>query len=207
MRRLLSTTALAVACLSLSSIASASTIIDFESPLAGLDVLTNQLSGLSFSNTSVLASGSIGGTLNEFEFPPRSGTNVVSDTGGSLTITFDSPLLTVGGYFTHLTGLTFQAFDLFNTSLGSVSSSFANNLLTSGDSGSSPNEFLQFTSALGIKSVTITGDPGGGSFTLDDLTLTDLPLQSTPIPEPSTIVLVLGGLAPLLRHYRARRSR
>ena len=204
MRRLLSATALAIACLSLSSTASASTI-DFES-FSDLDVLTNQLSGLLFSNATVLTAGV---SLNEFEFPPKGGTNVVSDSGGSLTITFASPLLTVGGFFTYLTSLslTFQAFDAGNTLIGSVSSAFASNLALTGDAGSSANEFLQFTSASGIKSVTITGAPGGGSFTLDDLTLTDLPLQSTPIPEPSTIVLVLGGLAPLLRHYRARRSR
>ena len=42
----------------------------------------------------------------------------------------------------------------------------------SGDTGSSPNTFLQVSAAAGISYVVITADPNGGSFALDDLTIT-----------------------------------
>src|SRR5580698_6525806 len=75
----------------------ADTIIDFESLNDG-DLVTNQYPGLTFSNTIVLSAGI---SLNEFEFPPHSGTNVVSDNGGPMTITFFPPIQSFSGYFTY----------------------------------------------------------------------------------------------------------
>jgi hypothetical protein len=170
--------------------------IDFED-LADGDSVTNQYPGLTFSNAVVLTAGI---SLNEFEFPARSGSNVISDDGGPILISFATPLRSFGGYFTYLTPLTLTAFDASVNPLGSISSSFLNNLALSGDPGSSPNELLQFSSPLGISSVALTGDSLGGSFTLDDVTI-------DPVPEPGTLALLGLGLAGLARHrWLKRRS-
>lgn len=162
--------------------------ITFEGLASGA-LITNQFLGLVFSNATVLTSGI---DLNEFEFPPFSGTNVVFDDGGPISILFSAPVFSVGGYFTYVTPVTIAAFDALNNPLGSISSTFLNNLALSGDPGSSPNEFLQLNSVSGISGITITGDPFGSSFTLDNLTYS----TTSPIPEPSTVSLILvGGLA------------
>lgn len=184
-----------------SQILSAS-VIDFEG-LPDSTILTDQYPGLTFSNAIILTAGI---SLNEFEFPPHSGTNVVSDNGGPMTIMFSSPILSFGGYFTSLEPLAVTAFDRSNTILDSSTSQFSNNLAClegppcSGDLGSSPNEFIQVTSALGISSVTIEGDPAGGSFTLDDATIT--PLPNAAVPEPSSILSFLTGMAVLAAFRR-----
>jgi hypothetical protein len=81
-----------------------------------------------------------------------------------------------------------------------VSSPFAINELISGDAGSAPNELLQLAYA-GIAYVTMTGNPAGGSFTLDDFTYTP---AVQPVPEPGTIGLLLLGGCGVLRARRAR---
>ena len=173
-------------------------IPDFEG-FADSTILTSQYPGLTFSNTIVLTAGI---SLNEFEFPPFSGTNVASDNGGPISISFDSPVLSFGGYFTYLTQLSLTAFDSGNNQVHQVFSLFNNNLAClagppcSGDPGSSPNEFLQVAFAAGISSVSIAGDPAGGSFAMD-----------APVPEPSNLALVSIGFilaAAFLRHSLTR---
>jgi hypothetical protein len=171
-------------------------VINFEGLVEGTAV-TNQFSGVTFTNATVLTAGS---SLNEFEFPPQSGLNAVFDDGGGITISFSSPVLGVGGYFDYMAPVTLQAFDSSNTLLGSVTSSFFNNLALSGDAGSSANEFLQLNFATGIAKVTLTGDPSGGSFTFDDLTVT----TSAQVPEPGTVVLMLSGLMASTRFRKQR---
>jgi hypothetical protein len=156
-------------------------IIDFDS-LSDGDVVTNQFVGLTFSNALVASSGI---SLNEFEFPPRSGSNVIFDNGGPLSITFANPVMNVTGSFTYAVPITLSAFDSSNNFIGSVTSLFSNNLALSGDPDSSPNELISFSFASGISRITITGDVFGGSFTLDDLTIN----TATAVPEPTTISL------------------
>jgi hypothetical protein len=153
------------------------TVITFE----GFDdstPLTTQIPGLVFGDSTVITAAI---TLNEFEFPPHSGVNVIFDDGGPISVLFATSVAQVGGFFTYVTRLTFEAFDAANNLLGMVQSSFDNNEALSGDAGSSPNEFLSLAFA-GIRSIRITGDPAGGSFTLDDLTFA--------LPEPSTLLLI-----------------
>ena len=171
--------------------------LDFES-LTDLEQVTSQFSGLTFQNTIAFASGTIGGTLNEFEFLPQSGFIVVSDDGGPITITFATPVLSLSGYFTYLAPVTLMAFDGGSNQVGQVVSAFNNNLALSGDPGSSSNELLSVAFAAGIASVTIAGDQFGGSFTLDDLTL------ETPdeVPEPASILLSLTALGTLIGFRR-----
>lgn len=164
------------------------TVIDFEG-FADSTPLTTQIPGLTFANATVITAQI---TLNEFEFPPHSGTNVAFDDGGMLSFSFSTPQVRVGAFFTYGTALTFEAFDATDTLLGTARSAFSNNEAVSGDPGSSPNEFLSLTFA-GISRVRITGDPAGTSFTIDDLT----------VAEPSTLSLILAltAVAGGLRCY------
>jgi len=166
---------------------SAATIINFDS-LSDSEILTNQFAGLTFSNATALTSGV---SLNEFEFPPRSNFNVVTDDGGAIAILFSSPVLSVSGYFTYLSSLTFTAFDSGANQVGQTTSLFGSNLVLSGDPGSSPNELLALSFAGGISSVSISGDPLGGSFVLDDVTVEPL---ATTVPEPNSTLLCISGV-------------
>jgi hypothetical protein len=177
-------------------------VIDFEN-LAEFDSLTTQLPGLTFTDATVLTAGS---SLNEMEFPPHSGSNAVFDDGGPMSITFETPVSAFGGYFTYSLPLTISAFDVSNNPIGFVLSTYFANLAESGDSGSAPNEFLQFVSAAGIASVTIAGDPFGGSFVMDDATVTPFEAPA-PVPEPGTWLLVLSGSAGMAWRWRGRLRR
>jgi hypothetical protein len=166
-------------------------VIDFEG-LPDSTILTTQYPGLSFTNAIILTAGI---SLNEFEFPPHSGVNVASDNGGPMSIAFASPVVTFGGYFTYAEALTLIGFDAMNNQVASATSLFANNEAISGDTGSSPDEFLQITFAGGISEVTINGDPAGGSFALDDPSYTTGTTGATSVPEPRTLLLVALAMA------------
>jgi hypothetical protein len=166
--------------------ADTTTVLDFEGFLDST-AITTQNAGLTFTNATVLTAG-IG--LDESEFPPFSGVNALFDDSGPISITFSTPVTTVAGYFTYFSQLTLQAFDGSGNLLGFVVSAFNSNAGLSGDPGSSPNELLSLSFASGISSVTMTGDPGGSSFTVDNLTIT----TASAVPEPSTLVLLIGGL-------------
>jgi hypothetical protein len=171
-------------------------LLDFEG-FPDSTPITTQYPGVTFSHATILTAGI---SLNEFEFPPHSGVNVVFDDGGPMSLSFASPIFSFSGYFTYLEPLTLLAFDAGSSQVAQANSLFSDNLALSGDPGSSPNEFLHVSFAGGISSVTITGDPGGSSFTLDDATI-----DST--PEPSSVILLLTVLAALAAMNRFRRER
>ncbi|MBS1859364.1 MAG: hypothetical protein JST11_28580 [Acidobacteria bacterium] len=141
-----------------------SVTVDFESLPEGQAAGT-QTPGYTFTNAMVLQSGV---SLNEIEFPPRSGSKVVADIGGAMTIKFNAPVATFKGYFTHSVPLTVRAVDQSNRAFTQVSASQDNRA----GSGGAPNEAVQVSADGGITQVTITGAAAGTSFTLDDMTLT-----------------------------------
>lgn len=165
-------------------------VINFEG-FADSTALTNQIAGLTFTNSGILSAGI---SLNEFEFPPHSGVNVVVDNGGAMTIAFSAPQTSVSAFITYAAPLTFQAFNSGNSLLASVSSAFSINAALSGDPGSSPNELFSITQA-GITKLVITGDPSGASFVLDDLTFS---ARAVAVPEPGMMMLFLLALTGLL---------
>ena len=202
MLRLLPPAAALVLVLSLPTVAHADIIaIDFDT-FTEFDALSNQVPGLTFANATVLTAGS---SLNELEFPPRSGGNVIYDDGGFMSIAFTAPVISFGGYFTYIGPLTLTAYDAAHNLLGEVGSLFNSNAALSGDAGSLANEFIQFTSALGIASVTIAGQPFGGSFVMDDLTYDD-GRSSQSVPEPTTFALfgVALGVGAVRRKWRSK---
>jgi len=170
----------------------ASVVIDFES-FNSLDSITNQIPGLTFTDATILTAGV---TLNEAEFPPYSGVNVVLDDGGPMTIAFDTPTDSVGGYFNYTEPFTMTAFDASDTEVAVADSLFSSNDALFGDPGSSPDEYISVAWASGISSVVLEADPGGSSFTLDNLTYDASSSSST--PEPGTMALFVLGTTGLI---------
>jgi hypothetical protein len=120
---------------------------------------------------------------------------VVADDGGPMTLTFSSGATYVEGYFTYAVPLTLQFFGDGGTLLGTLGSAFTENYVSSGNPS---NEFIQFSSPAGIRSVTITGSSTGNSFTLDNLKYT--------VPEPGSTLPVLVAFAVPLLNRRGRRK-
>jgi hypothetical protein len=170
------------ACLVVLTIAgsAAATTLDFEG-FADSTIVTTQYLGLTFSNTIILTAGI---SLDEIDFPPHSGANVASDNNGPITIDFATPITTFSGYFTYTEPLTLNAFDVTSTEVASATSLFSENFVSSGNPA---NELITVAFAGGFSSVTITGDPSGGSFTMDDLTYA---AGTSTVPEgPFTLLL------------------
>lgn len=181
---------LGVYLLAVSQLAVAGSItLDFEG-FADSTSLTSQYPGFLFSGSNILTAGL---SLNDLEYPPRSGANVAGNSGGPITILFTVPVLTFGGYFTYSSALTVEAFDSLNQSIGTASSGFTSNFVSSGNT---PNEHLQLSFVGGISNITISGT----SFTLDDLTVTTPDITS--VPEPASGVLILSGLIACVYYRR-----
>lgn len=179
--------------------------IDFETFPGGAVIpdgspLMNQFPGLTFTNTIV---------YNDLlslppALPPHSGQNAASDNNGPISITFATPIASFSGYFTYFVNLTMDAYDPTNTLVATQFSTFSSNVAGGGgDAGSSPNELISVTFPSGISTVTITGDPGGSSFAMDDITYT----AAQPTPEPATLGYSgLTALASLWAIARKRRA-
>lgn len=153
--------------------------------------------GVLFSNTLALTAGI---SLNEFDYPPRSGATAVRDSGGGLTIDFTKAFYGVEAYFTYDVPVTLQAFDASGALLAQAMSAFSSNLAS--NPAASPNERIGLVASVAIARVIVTGDALGDLFVMDDFNAFAAP--PTPAPEPSAAVLALLGLAAAWRVRRRR---
>lgn len=169
-------------------------IITFEG-YADLTVFTTQYAGVNFNGATVLSAG---GSLNLPEFPPHSGTNVVYNPVGAMTLDFLAPVGFFSGYFTYNQDLLVQAFDSASLLLGSYSGLCTANYVGSG-CATGANEYGLITAA-GISRVVITGG-GGNNFTLDDVEFTG---SVDTVPEPGSSLFLLGMGLVGLRAWRKR---
>lgn len=175
--------------------ASASYTIDFE----GLDeytAVTDQYSdlGITFNGATVLTAET---SLNEIDYPPYSGTNVVIDETGPITISFDTVVQSVHAYFTYAVALTLSFYDSSDALIDTIYSSGESNLEYD---GGTPNELLGLTTDSGIASLTISGAEDGYSFVMDDL-------RVNPVPVPGAVWLLGSGLVGLIGIVRGKNSK
>jgi len=185
------TTFLAAALLGCSLARAVPIAVDFEAFTSG-QTLTTEVPGLTFSNTVILTAGV---TLNEVDFPPRSGVNVAHGLGaGPITIDFAAPLDSFAAYFTYNSAVTMTAYDSALAVLGSVTSAFSANYVSGGDAGASPNELMQLAGLGQISRLTI-GD-SAINFVMDDLLAVPAVVN---VPEPRTVGLILVGLVMMWR--------
>jgi hypothetical protein len=193
-----------LACMA-TPVSAAPITIDFEALTEFTDVGA-LLAGATFTNATVLTAGT---SLNDFDFPPQSGTNVVFDTAETMRIDFDTAVSSVSAYITYVAAVTFSAYDSSDNLITSVLSSFPANFVTSGVGA--PNELIQLGSTSAISYVTLSASAFGGSFTLDDLTFDTIEGgggdPNPPIPEPATVTLVLLGAAVAAGRQKLRARR
>ncbi len=175
---------LCVAVLWSISLSVSAVTIDFDD-LNDLDSVTTQYDGVTFLNAAALTSGV---SLNEYEFPPLSGANVIFDALGPILIDFDTAVTDLSASFTYLTSITLIAYDIDLNIVEIVRSAFSSNLALSGDQGSTPNELIAIAYE-GVSHLVIQGDFLGGSFTMDELTFNPI-AQQVDAPEPLSLLAV-----------------
>ena len=182
--------ALFVMCASALAIRGRAGAINFEG-LDDLTILTNQYPGVVFFNATVLKSQF---SLNEGDFPPRSGENVASNLSGDMLLTFKPEVESFTAYFTYTTQIKVIALDSTATQVDTSTALFTENTASSGNP---PNEIFNVSSAAGITFIRI--DSAGGMFTIDDI-------RFTSIPEPASMG-VTGAVLLILGVVRKRRVR
>ncbi|HEY6802080.1 MAG TPA: hypothetical protein VI306_00750 [Pyrinomonadaceae bacterium] len=129
--------------------------------------VTDQYPGIVFEHATTLSSGV---SLNEYDAHPRSGSNVIFDDGGPITITFRSMTKSCSAYLTYSHQITVMSYDEKGNVTGTVKSKFGNNLAVA-TSENYAAELLSIKYEQGIKQIRIIGADLGSSFTLDDLTV------------------------------------
>jgi hypothetical protein len=163
--------------------------IDFES-LALDEIVTNQFAsdGVLFGNAVNLVAFV---SLNEIDFPPSSGTNVISGLGsGPLTADLIADVSHVSFQITTANIARVRYFDASAVLLGEV--------LVDPNLGG--HTLVSFDSP-GISSVSIGSQATSSAvfLTVDDFGF------SGSVPEPSTLVLMMCGGLPLAAAFRRRR--
>lgn len=145
------------------------TTLDFEG-FGDNTALVNQIPGFTFTDATIYSAGL---SLNDVDFPPHSGINVVTALNSAVNIAFATPQSFVSAFFSFGDALTLVARDAGNNILTTVNSVGATVL----------GDWEQISvSIANISSLSISS---ASPFTLDDLT----------VPEPSSLALAAVGLA------------
>jgi len=178
-----------IACLGLSTatVSSATVVgINFETfpngtPIPDGTVITDQFAsrGIRFiDGPSIVRPGTVftsGVSLNEFEFPPTSGVNLLAEEAGVLRAEFIGGLAsTVEGWFTYSPQIRISLYNDQGQYIGGVDSTHDANFVSSGNP---PNEYIgltTFTPRIAAFEISFVPQPGGAIppdavFTLDDL--------------------------------------
>jgi len=200
-----------------SSAHASAAVLDFEG-LADFAPVTNQYAGLGVTFQNATA-GVIppDGTLNEIDFPPTSGTTLITneidldndgfpDVTGPMTITFTPyPYLNVGGYFTYADfGQSGDPLTLSAFGPGDPLNPLAT--LTLFENLGSP-QLLSFSGIGPISSLLASGGQGS-NFTLDNFTFTGrFAPGGSLVPEPSSLIFLTLGLAALGMGSRLKSNR
>lgn len=172
------------------------TVLDFEDRFDG-EILTTQYSGLgvTFGNGVILKSGA---SLNDLDFPPKSGLFIASDDGGPVTGSFAFGVKSMSFFVTYNTQLTLTLFDSGGATLGSVLSLYTDNTVSSGNP---PNELMSYEclSCGGIRSFEITGI--APSFAMDDFAFV---AGAPTCPDGGSVLGALGVATTTMWLYRRR---
>lgn len=158
-------------------------LIDFES-LALDEFVTNQFAaeGVLFGNAINLVAGI---TLNEIDFPPSSGTNVIAGLDlGALSATIPLGASHVSMQMTTALNASVRFFDSLDALLGEI-------LVTPNLGGQT---LVSFDSLSPIATVSIGDQATGSAFFL---TVDDFEFVTSAVPEPSMLVLMIWGLLPV----------
>lgn len=109
-----------------------------------------------------------------------------------MQLVFSNPISYFSGYLTYNSGMQVAGYDLINVLVDTATGSWTQNYQ---GSGNLPNELIKIE-ATDITRVVITGG-SGNNFTLDDVMFSSSVDVNNPVPEPSTMLLLGGGIADL----------
>lgn len=162
--------------------------IDFEG-MPDMVLVTNQYApqGVNFQEGIILTAFS---SLNEVDFPPHSGSQVLGDDQGPIVADFITPVSYSGAYFTYSETLNLYAYDSSDNLITTASSLAYDNY--------GENEFISLSSVTPISRLVIAGNSLGGSFIMDDFQF-----EPTVIPAPGA--LLLGSIGMAMVGYARRR--
>lgn len=168
--------------------------IGFDS-LSSATVVTNQFAGdgILFSNALVLTAGV---TLNEIDFPPNSGTNVISGLGsGPIGVSFTAPAQFVS---LQLTTADVAAVSFYNSSNVlltelQVNPNLGSHTMVGFDAGSA---------SIARVTIASTGSKDAFFLAVDDVSAR-VPTQA-PVPEPSAFLTMACGLGLVAGSLRRR---
>jgi hypothetical protein len=176
--------------------------IDFDGMSDGLSASGLYTSnGVTISSGSIAVSGLFGGSLNEMEFPPRSGEGVFLNDSDTTIFTFSTPIQLFDAYLTYNSAVAIHFYESSNNLLTSIFSGFQTNTGLSGEVGSAPNERF-FTAGLANAS-RLEIVVSGADFTLDDLSFEFVANHGgMEVPEPGSQTLAWAALALMLYNSR-----